>query len=278
MAVFRPPMRYHGGKWRMAPWIISHFPLHQIYIEPFGGGGSVLLRKPRSYAEIYNDLAGEIVNLFKVLRDPSGSAELQRLVGLTPYARQEFEESSSPADDPVEQARRTLFRTAAGFSGAAFGKYGTGFRSNVTRSYTTPAGDWCGMADVIAAVTDRLMGVVIEHMDGQELIAKYDHPDALFYLDPPYLYETRNARNAGNVYLEEMDDSQHAALLGQIVALQGQVVLSGYDSEMYHDALPGWSVYRHESRTDAKSPRTEVLWCSPGRAGHQMNLFNQDTP
>jgi len=259
----------------MAPWIISHFPLHQIYIEPYGGGGSVLLRKPRSYSEIYNDLAGEIVNLFRVLRSTSGSAALQRLVSLTPYARQEFEQSYFPDADPIEQARRTLFRTAAGFGGAAFGKYGTGFRTNVTRSYTTPARDWCDMTDIIASVTDRLMGVVIECMDGLELIAKYDHPDALFYLDPPYLWRTRHSRQAGNAYLEEMDDNQHAALLAQIVTLKGQVVLSGYDSDFYHDALPNWSVYRYQSHTDSKAPRTEVLWVSPGQAGRQINLFCQ---
>lgn len=89
--VVRPLLRYHGGKWRLAPWIISFFPDHRIYTEAYGGAASVLLRKKRSYAEVYNDLDGEIVNLFRVLRNPAQARELIRLVALTPFAREEFE-------------------------------------------------------------------------------------------------------------------------------------------------------------------------------------------
>src|SRR5690606_6837914 len=97
----RPIIRYHGGKWRIAPWIISHFPEHRVYVEPFGGGGSVLLRKPRSYAEVYNDLDGEIVNLFRVARDCGD--ELIRSVELTPFARDEFMLAYEETEDPIEQ-------------------------------------------------------------------------------------------------------------------------------------------------------------------------------
>src|SRR3990167_11343170 len=103
----RPVMRYHGGKWRLAPWVIEHFPEHRVYTEAFGGGASVLMRKPRSYAEVYNDLDGEIVNVFRVLRDPSQARELERLLRLTPFARSEFETSYITDGDPLEQARRT---------------------------------------------------------------------------------------------------------------------------------------------------------------------------
>lgn len=105
----RSAVRYHGGKWRLADWIIGHFPAHRVYTEAYGGGASVLLRKPRSYGEIYNDLDGEIVNLFRVLRD--SGPELMHLLELTPFSRTEFLASYEPHPDPLEQARRTLVRS-----------------------------------------------------------------------------------------------------------------------------------------------------------------------
>ncbi len=144
----RPILRYHGGKWRLAPWIISLFPAHRTYTEPYGGAASVLLRKPRSYAEVYNDLDSDVVNLFRILRDPGSAEELGRLVALTPYSRQEFDDSYEPCSAPLEQARRLLFRSAAGF-GTGGGSRGTGFRSNVTRSSSTPADNWTDMPSVV---------------------------------------------------------------------------------------------------------------------------------
>src|SRR5690606_37285917 len=111
----RPVLRYHGGKWNLAPWSISHFPKHRIYVEPFGGAASVLLRKPRTDSEVYNDLYGEVVNLFRVLRNPTQARELIRIVTLTPYSRQEFEDAYIADGDPIEQARRTLVRAYLGF-------------------------------------------------------------------------------------------------------------------------------------------------------------------
>jgi DNA adenine methylase len=89
----RPVLRYHGGKFRLAPWLTSFFPPHRVYVEPFGGGASVLLHKNRAHSEIYNDISDEIVNVFRVLRDPVMAARLSRLVRLTPFSRVEFLES-----------------------------------------------------------------------------------------------------------------------------------------------------------------------------------------
>ena len=85
----RPVLRWHGGKWLLAPWIIGHFSEHRVYVEPFGGAGSVLMRKPRCYAEVWNDLDGEVVNLFRVLRS-ARAQELVDVIRLTPFARDEF--------------------------------------------------------------------------------------------------------------------------------------------------------------------------------------------
>ncbi|HYN54380.1 MAG TPA: DNA adenine methylase [Methylotenera sp.] len=156
----RPLVRYHGGKWKLAPWLISFFPEHRTYVEAYGGGGSVLIRKERSYAEIYNDLDSEIVNLFKVARE--NGLELLEQCELTPFSREEFNLSYEPAAEPLEQARRTLVRSFMGFGSASVSKQKSGFRANSNRSGTTPAHDWANYPDAFRNVITRLQGVVID--------------------------------------------------------------------------------------------------------------------
>ncbi|ENQ3933457.1 DNA adenine methylase, partial [Salmonella enterica subsp. enterica serovar Newport] len=123
-----PAVRYHGGKFRLASWIISHFPEHRCYVEPSGGGASVLLKKESSEAEVYNDLDGDVVNLFRVLRNPEASRALIDVCALTPYSRDEFLHAYSPTNNPVEQARRLIVRATMGFGSAGATKGKTGFR------------------------------------------------------------------------------------------------------------------------------------------------------
>src|SRR5438552_19126344 len=114
----RPVLRYHGGKYRLGPWIAARLPEHRIYVEPYGGAASVLMRKPRSYGEIFNDTNGRVVSLFRVLRDPGQAAELERLLRLTPFSREEFEAGLEITDDPIEDARRLIARSFMGFGTA----------------------------------------------------------------------------------------------------------------------------------------------------------------
>ena len=160
MSITRPALRYHGGKFRLAPWILRFFPAHHVYVEAFGGGASVLLRKPRTHAEVYNDLDAEIVNLFRVVRDQG--AELERIVSLTPFARDEFADSYEQHADPIEQARRTVVRSFMGFGSAGASGQATGFRANSNRSHTTPAHDWANFPEALASIVDRMRAVVIE--------------------------------------------------------------------------------------------------------------------
>lgn len=137
-AVSRPALRWHGGKWRLAPWVLRHFPAHRTYVEPFGGAASVLLRKERAYAEVYNDLDGEVVGLFRVLQNDDAAARLMRLLEMTPFARAEFRLAYEPTDDPVERARRLIIRAFMGFgsnahASAAKGHRSTGFRASSDR-------------------------------------------------------------------------------------------------------------------------------------------------
>lgn len=272
--VTRPVLRYHGGKWKLAAWITDHLPLHRVYVEPYGGAASILLRKARSYSEVYNDLDGEVVNLFRVLRSPADARELLRQVRLTPYARAEFELSYLATDDPIEQARRTLFRAAAGYASGAQKRYGTGFRSNVTRPNTTPAADWRTLPAALEAVVERLRGVVIEHRPALDVIRQYDTPETLFYCDPPYPFATRNARNAGATYRHEMTDDDHRALAAVLRRVRGKVVLSGYACALYDDELyPDWHRVARRAHADGARDRVEVLWISPG-AVQQRTLYD----
>lgn len=265
--VTRPAVRYHGGKWRLAPWIIENLPPHRVYVEPFGGGASVLLRKSRSYAEVYNDLDGEMVNLFRVVRD-NGDA-LANALRLTPFSRQEFEAAWFPDDDSLEQARRTVIRSFMGFASAAVtmarmpakaGRGGlakTGFRSNSNRSGTTPAHDWANYPCTLLSIVDRLQGVVIENRDAIKLMPQHDGLDTLFYVDPPYVHSTRDK---GSDYRHELSDSEHFELGRVLNALEGMVVISGYPSEMYSDIYSGWLRIERKAMADGARERIECLW------------------
>lgn len=257
----RPALRFHGGKWLLAKWIISHFPAHRVYVEPYGGAASVLLQKPRAYAEVYNDLDGEVVNLFKVLRSPAQARELIRLLALTPFARAEFELSYITADDPIEQARRTVIRSFMGVGSNALNR-STGFRSNSNRSGTTPARDWRNYPDNVLALTERLQGVVIENRPALEVISQHDQARALHYIDPPYVHDTRQDGNLKN-YRFEMDDQQHRDLAAALQAVKGMVIVSGYRCGLYDELYQGWQRIDREAHADGARKRIESLWLSP---------------
>ena len=252
--VERPILRYHGGKWLLAPWIISQMPEHKIYVEPFAGAASVLLRKPRCYAEIYNDMDGEIVNLFRVVKDCGD--ELRRAIELTPYSRADFSLSYEPNGNPVEQARRTAARFSMGF-GTNSMKKTTGFRASSTQSGQTPANDWRKYPENLGAIIERLRGVTIENKEAVEIIQTHDTPETLFYVDPPYVASTRDA---GTDYRHELTDEQHRTLVGVLNTVKGMVMVSGYPSELYDEIFAGWKRLQKKTVGDANRERTEVLW------------------
>jgi DNA adenine methylase len=254
-------VRYHGGKWLLAPWIIGHFPEHRCYTESFGGGGSVLLRKPRSYAEVYNDLDGEMVNLFTMVRDRG--TELRELLRFTPFSRVEYRRSYEPCDDALEQARRSVIRSFMGFGSNSLCRViQSGFRSNSNRSGTTPAHDWANYPDCLDALIQRLRGVVIENRDAGEVMQRHDTPETLHYCDPPYVHETRSNKVHGHHgYNHEMTDEQHRTLAQALRELLGMVVVSGYACPLYDDELyAGWTRIERPALADGARPRTEVLW------------------
>lgn len=267
----RPALRYHGGKFRIAPWVMSHFPPHTCYVEPFGGAAGVLLQKPRCYAEVYNDLDGEVVNFFRVLQDPALRAQLVDLVVHTPYARAEFEKAWLPARGQVERARRLAIRAQMGFGSGGATRDTTGFRVDIKRKYGTAQALWAEYPEAIAKAGQRFAGVLIECRPALEVLAHHDSPETLHFVDPPYLHSVRSthAGSSGRGYKHEMTDEDHQALLEAILGLQGMVVVSGYASPLYDTALAGWK--RDTTHARIASQRgtklsTEVLWLNPACA------------
>ena len=259
MKIKRPILRYHGGKWKLAQWIITHFPTHRVYVEPYGGGASVLMRKTRAHSEVYNDLDTEIVNVFRVIQNEETKNCLKSLLVATPYARTEFELAYEPTSDPIELARRTIIRSFMGFGSAATNsKHLTGFRANSNRSGTTPAHDWVNYPTMFDAFCERFRGVVLENRDAIDVIKQHDETRTLFYVDPPYVFSTRNTHR--DCYRFEMTDTQHETLSAELHAVRGMVVLSGYSCPLYERLYPDWDHVTIDALADGAKHRTETLW------------------
>lgn len=245
----------------------ERFPVHRVYVEPFGGAANVLLRKPRSEVEVYNDVDDRVVNLFRVVRDPEQFERLRLLLDLTPYAREEFAEllALPPTDDPVEKARRffAICRQARGGMGMSkLSKNCWAYSRRTRREMAEPVSKYLSAIDGLEDVAARLRTVMIESRPAIELIPRYDGEDSFFYLDPPYLPETRHGNKAAT-YAHEMTVDDHAALLDALLQMRGKAMLSGYAAPLYDDKLRAWR--REELKTKAHmansgEERTEVIW------------------
>lgn len=264
--IARPALRYHGGKWKLAKWIISYFPQHDSYIEPFGGAMSVLLRKPPAKIETYNDLNEDVVNFFKVLRERP--QELIRAIELTPYSRTEYALAQQPSDDPLEHARQTFIWSWQGRGRPGLSEPGGWrFMSRDTRGQT-PTDDWNNI-DHLWKIVERLKHVQIESDDALRVIRRFDDPRALFYVDPPYLSKTRSNRWGTSAYRYEYSDEQHIELNRLLMQVQATVIISGYPSELYDSLYTGWQRVEREGQVDrgsnGKRKTTEVLWINKAK-------------
>jgi len=263
--ISRPALRWFGGKWKLADWIISHFPAHTCYCEPYSGAASVLIRKSPAFVEVYNDLNGMAVNFFKVLRERPDA--LVRAIALTPYSRAEYLQAQKPGadEDPLESARRFAVWCWQGRGRGGVVELG-GWRFMRTDSRgQTPCDDWNNMAHLYE-IAARFKRAQIESGDALDCIRRYDTPKTLFYVDPPYVQETRSGRWRTSSYVHEMDDAAHRALATTLLQAKGMVILSGYPSDLYDELYAGWHRVETTARTDALASnreRTEVLWISP---------------
>ena len=261
----KPPFGYFGAKQRLARRIIDMLPPHNAWAEVFCGSAVVTLNKSRAPIEVINDLDGDIVNVFRVLRDES--AELMRLVSLTPYSREEFTLARQSRDGltPIERARRFLVASMMTVNGTA-GSIHSGF--SVSNSYARGGREarvnrWYHLPDRIEALVERLRSIRIENIDAREMVRHFsERPATLLYLDPPYLMD-RVHTYATDANIETF----HRELLEECVSAKCMIIVSGYQSDLYSEYLNranGWSARRVVTATrgveGVNKRRTEVLW------------------
>lgn len=267
--------RYPGSKWELAPWIISHFPEgyeKMVYLEPFCGSSAVFFNKLPGAVETINDLDSDVVNLFHILREKPD--ELKHVLSMTPYSREEYDLSFIHSEEPLEKARRFMVRTTQ----AIGAKLGTrcGWRNHKQPKIGGTACKWVGITDTIDAAAARLRGdtthlVQIEHMDALRLIERYDFPEVLMYVDPPYLLSTRKS---GRLYRYEMKDAEHVRLLETLARSRAKIVLSGYQSDLYNEYLLGWYTDTAVTHTTSAQKATECLWMNFQPSSQQMTMWN----
>ncbi len=247
--------KYPGSKWSLAKWIISFFPEHHSYLEPFFGSGAVLFNKPRSNIETVNDLDGNVVNLFEWIRkDPE---RLAHEIYWIPYSRQVYNDAfASEPEDSFGKAVNFYIRLNMGHGFRTNGEK-VGWKNDVQgRERAYAALDWCRIPEKIMEAAERLRGVQIENRPAVELMQRFNSPKVLIYLDPPYVLGTRH----GKQYRYEMDDAAHAGLLDAALAHKGPVILSGYENPLYNDRLRGWHREEAVSYSQVASRKKEILW------------------
>lgn len=246
-------LKYPGAKWRISEWVISHFPDHKVYLEPFFGSGAVFFNKQPAYIETINDIDGNIVNLFKVCREHP--EELARLINLTPFAREEFQNCYEiDNSNEIERARRTLVRYHQSFGTCNSSR--NSWRNVQTHGGSRCATMWNCLPEIIVSCCERLKNAQIENTDAIPLIERYNNPNALIYCDPPYLQSLRRRK----MYAHETPDEYHIKLLDTLKHSKSKIVLSGYDNEMYNKALTDWHTDEKETTAQMGLHRIEKLW------------------
>lgn len=266
----KPICKYPGAKWHRAPWIVSHLPAHSVYVEPYCGSAAIFFSKEPSAHEVLNDLSSSIVNLFRVIR--TRGTELATAIEMTPWAREEYElieRDYQNSGDELEDARRFLIRTWQAHGTRL--SYTSGWRHKGVHG---GSGDtttlWNKLPGRILAAVERLKQAEIEHRPATDVIARYNAPHVLLYVDPPYPLAVRN----GAFYEHEMDDAQHEELLDALDRHRGMVVLSGYTCALYDEKLSSWHRIEKTALAEHGRVRTEVLWLNQRAAqAKQLNLF-----
>lgn len=254
---------WYGGKFSHLDWLLPLLPKVKHYCEPFGGSAAVLINREPSPVETYNDIDGEVVNFFRVLRDQNDA--LIKAIGLTPFSREEFEIAiSQPTEklSDLERARRFFIRARQVRTGlaqtASSGRWShclltsrAGMSGAVSR--------WLGSVEGLSEIVQRLLRVQIENSPAIDVIKRYDSEETLFYCDPPYPHDSRGDSKA---YAYEMTDEQHRELARVLHSVKGKVALSSYHSQLMKELYSDWRYIEAPIKQchSTKTPRQEVLW------------------
>lgn len=254
---------WYGGKYSHLDWLLPLLPDSKHYCEPFGGSAAVLVNRSPAPVETYNDIDGELVNFFRVLRDDKKA--LLEAIGLTPFSRDEFELAIQDVEEQIsdlERARRFFVRARQVRTGlaqtASSGRWAhclltsrAGMSGSVSR--------WLGSVEGLSEIAQRLLRVQIEHAPAIEVIQRYDSPDTFFYCDPPYPHDSRGDKKA---YEFEMTDADHRELADVLQSVQGKVAISSYESPLMTELYGNWECIEAPTRKahSVKKNRTELLW------------------
>lgn len=267
----RPPRRrrivfgWYGGKFSHLDWLLPLLPKCHHYCEPYSGSGAVLLNREPSPVETYNDIDGDVVNFFRMLRDRH--EELIRAIALTPFSREEYHcaiHGNSKGIGEVERARRFYIRARQTRTGlaqtASLGRWAN--CKNTSRAgMSGVVSRWLGGVEALDDIAQRLLRVQIENRPATDVIRLYDSAGTLFYCDPPYLHATRGDSNA---YGFEMDEEQHKELAASLSEIKGKAAVSGYNHPLMDKLFPPkyWVKTFGTDKTihSTKGTRQEVLW------------------
>lgn len=280
MTVRRSPIAWFGGKGRLAKHLVPLLPPHRHYVEPFGGGASVLIRKePSGGVETYNDLDEGLTTMFRVIADPELFPHFRELVELLPNSRSFFNDyrhTWKEPKDPVERAARWFLVARQSFSANWGNSWGTSV-GHATGGMASQSAKWINSIAGLPEIHARLRRVQVEQMDFRHVLRRYQGPGYLAYCDPPYVMSTRR----GGRYACELTDQDHQELVDILLRYDGAVILSGYRSALYEPlAAAGWRRLDIEvtcsavGRTRAtgllglramrpEHRRTESIWCNP---------------
>lgn len=276
----RAPFPWFGGKGgaKIKPAILAALPPHEAYVEPFGGGASILIAKEPAAVEVYNDVNRGVVNFFRVIADADYFGKFMARAALLPVSRELYEEfcRTWPAiHDPVEQAVRWYYVARQSFGGMFGNSWGTSVTGHGAMAQTTAG--WRSSFENLPRVHDRLQRVQIECCDWRDILKRFSGPGYLAYCDPPYV---AGSRKAGG-YEHELKDSDHEALIATLLSYDGAVVVSGYDSPLYAPLrAAGWDMLTVDvvcaaagrtrgsglqgvGNVSAKQQRTECVWRNP---------------
>ncbi len=256
---------WYGGKFSHLDFLLPHLPADAAHFcDVFGGSAAVLINREPAPVETYNDLDSELVNFFATLRHPEQGERLLRGIALTPFSREELELACTPQCglDTVERARRFYVRARQTRTGLAQASSAGRWAHCILTSRSGMAGAvsrWIGAIDGLPLIIDRLLRVQIDNAPALEVIERYDTPDTLFYLDPPYVHD---ARGDSHAYYGEMSDSDHTELAQLLNGIKGRAAISGYRSDLYDSIYADWRRVDGPEKNchSVRQPRQESLW------------------